>query len=56
MKIQCPECKAISDEEEWRESEVSCEDCGSHPSRVCPKCFEHIDTVYKELSDYEVGK
>lgn len=53
MKVKCPECGEVSDEKEWREGEVFCEDCGSHISRVCPNCDEHIDTVYHELEEYK---
>lgn len=45
QEIKCPHCGEWSDEEAWKESEVGCEDCGSHPSLICPKCEEHTDCV-----------
>lgn len=28
---KCPICKQISNVEDWQESEVFCDDCGSNP-------------------------
>lgn len=47
--IECPECKEASPLSEWQESEVYCEDCGSHAAMMCPKCEERFDHVYQEV-------
>lgn len=33
-RIRCPECREVSPLGEWSESEVYCEDCGSHPAHL----------------------
>lgn len=45
-----PECKEWSPVEGWREGEEYCEDCGSHPSMVCPACESHTDTVFTDFT------
>ena len=45
-EVQCPECKEWSPLAEWTESEVGCEDCGSHAAMVCPECGEKFDHVH----------
>lgn len=50
--VTCPECNEESPEEDWQETEVGCEDCGSHPAIRCPKCGEAFDAV-KQLEIFE---
>lgn len=47
-EILCPECHEWSHVSEWRESEVGCEDCGSHAAIVCPLCDEYHDHIFAE--------
>lgn len=49
----CPECKEWSPQKDWVETEVACEDCGSHEAYKCPKCGEPIDIVYNDLKERE---
>ena len=42
----CPECGEASPIEEWQETEVGCEDCGTHDARKCPRCGEDQDHVW----------
>jgi hypothetical protein len=35
-------------EHEWEESEVNCEDCGSHNAVCCVGCGEVLDLVYDD--------
>jgi uncharacterized protein (DUF983 family) len=42
-EIECPECKEYSLHTDWIETEVGCEDCGSHSAIQCPKCDEPFD-------------
>lgn len=44
--IRCPECLEFSSISEWTETEVGCEDCGSHSAIRCPKCDEAQDHVW----------
>lgn len=46
--IRCPDedCLAWSPLADWRESEVPCEDCGSHAAMQCPRCDERFDHVH----------
>lgn len=44
--IECPECRETSPLSEWRESEVGCEDCGTHAAMRCPRCGELFDHVH----------
>ena len=43
--IQCPECGKWTNHIYWIESEVGCEDCGSHAAMKCPHCDEEFDHV-----------
>lgn len=45
-KVICPECKKESSKCDWADSEVPCDDCGSHFATVCPLCEEHFDSVW----------
>lgn len=47
----CPECEVWSPVASWREGEVCCEDCGTHPSMVCPACENQTDTVFTDFED-----
>jgi hypothetical protein len=38
----CPECG----HKVWKESYVSCEDCGDHTAVECLNCFERFDHVW----------
>jgi len=49
---RCPDCEEFS--KGWVESEVGCEDCGSHPGMTCPVCDWRVDLIYNELDDLEV--
>jgi len=44
---QCQEkdCLFIGKESEWIESEMICDDCGSHPAFQCPVCDERYDAI-----------
>lgn len=53
MLYQCPECKEVSDSTLWEETEVGCEDCGSHPALRCPKCDTGIDMIFYNTEDLE---
>lgn len=44
--LQCPSCKVVGMGSAWTETEVGCEDCGSHPAIKCPFCEECVDWVY----------
>lgn len=45
-EIKCPDCGKWSNHKDWTETEVPCEECGSHDAIQCPKCFENIDHVF----------
>lgn len=47
----CPECKAWSPVGLWKETEVCCEDCGTHQAMRCPLCEEDHDGVYVGFED-----
>ena len=46
FKIKCPKCGfRETDVEKFADTEVGCEDCGTHTAIKCPKCeryFEHV--------------
>jgi len=46
---ECPHCMKTSPLDEFDETEIGCEDCGSHEALKCPKCDELIDLVYNEM-------
>lgn len=41
-------CGRVSLVAEWDETEVGCEECGSHVARRCPHCGEAIDAVWAD--------
>jgi len=45
-EILCPECEEWSSQKDWYETEVGCEDCGSHIAVGCPLCRNAFDTVF----------
>ena len=49
-------CGEWSPEDEWVETEVACEDCGSHSAYECPRCGWMFDTVYFSPEDREVKR
>lgn len=54
MKLRCKECGEVSFRKEWDDTEVGCEDCGSHPAIRCPKCGDDIDTIYLRPDETEM--
>lgn len=44
--IRCPDCGELSPLADWQESEVCCEDCGSHAAMKCPRCSAKFDHVW----------
>ena len=48
---KCPDCGVESLVSEWEETEVFCEDCGSHPASRCPRCDEVFDEIYVEFKE-----
>ena len=42
----CPECREATPSFQWEETEVNCEDCGSHLAVRCPECGEAFDHVW----------
>ena len=49
--VFCKECKRLT---LHCESEVGCEDCGSHPALLCLVCCEAIDLIYESPTTYSV--
>ena len=45
-EVQYSECRAWTPLCDWYESEVYCEDCGSHPALSCPACNYTRDLVF----------
>jgi predicted amidophosphoribosyltransferase len=39
-------CPACDKDVDWTETEIGCEDCGTHMAILCPKCGIIFDTVY----------
>lgn len=48
-ELQCPECEQWSEETKWEETEVPCDDCGTHSALKCPNCDEVFDIVFETL-------
>ena len=45
--LKCPKCGfKETTEEKFIDTEVGCEDCGSHSAIECPKCDKRYDHVY----------
>ena len=50
IEMQCPRClEWTSAEDELGNTEVDCEDCGSHCAFLCEHCKEVVDLVFKDL-------
>lgn len=47
-EIKCHECNEFSPHGDWIDTEVYCEDCGSHPAIKCPKCHAIEDYVWHD--------
>ncbi|MCJ2114179.1 hypothetical protein MKK64_23710 [Methylobacterium sp. E-025] len=47
----CPECKAWSSVTLWKDTEVLCDECGTHGAIRCPLCEEDVDTVFNDFED-----
>jgi len=45
-ELMCPNCQRWSGIMRWRETEVGCEDCGSHDALECPECYSPFDHVF----------
>jgi predicted RNA-binding Zn-ribbon protein involved in translation (DUF1610 family) len=45
---KCPNCDFVGNDKEWIETEVGCEECGSHLAYRCPECEEVYDNVRDE--------
>ncbi len=43
--VTCPVCNLEDLGKDWEETEVGCEDCGSHPAIKCPNCEEKFDHI-----------
>lgn len=49
IKLRCPKCGfRETDKERFVDTEVSCEDCGSHSAIRCPKCNKDFDSIYED--------
>lgn len=53
-EIQCPDCKEFSSHKDWIESDVGCEDCGTHIAIQCPKCDRCFDTVFMRKPQFHI--
>lgn len=47
-RMKCPHCAEESSYDTWEETEVGCEDCGTHPAVRCPACGEAVDAIYND--------
>lgn len=45
---KCVHCLAVVDEDGFIETEVECEECGSHSALECPECGYVYDLAYEE--------
>ena len=53
---QCPDCEKLIPLSHWIYTEISCEDCGSHPGVMCPICWGVFDLIFYEfIRSNEVG-
>ena len=55
MKLECQCGFKETDEEKFRDTEVGCEDCGSHSAIECPKCGKCYDHVWGDAVCEECG-
>lgn len=52
----CPHCdKLIPVGTEVSNTELGCEDCGSHSGIICPFCDEPIDEIYHDFGGHDYG-
>jgi len=51
---RCPDkdCRKWSPLKNWKECEVSCDQCGEHPASKCPICGEVFDDIFYD-GEYE---
>lgn len=49
----CRKCGATTVMNTWRNTEVGCEDCGSHPAIACPECDEIYDMIHNNWEDFD---
>lgn len=52
-KIICPDCKNAFALKTWVDTEVYCEDCGSHAAIQCPGCGHAFDHVWSPVFKVE---
>ena len=55
MNLRCKCGFVETDEEPFIDTEVVCEDCGSHSAIRCPECDELYDQVYSGAYCLECG-
>lgn len=46
--FKCTKCDFAGIDKEWENTEVGCEDCGSHKAKECPNCGAVYDTVFDD--------
>jgi hypothetical protein len=52
VQLKCLECGEWSNDADWIDTEIGCEDCGEHMALLkCPKCEEIIDKVYNDFEE-----
>lgn len=42
-------------EHDWSETDVYCEDCGSHTGWICEECYDVLDAVWDHEQIVELG-
>ena len=52
-KYQYTVCLHIYKDDEWINTEVGCEECGSHSAKECPNCGEVYDSVWDGREEIE---
>jgi len=45
-ELLCPRCNNWSVHTDWEDTEVPCEECGSHMAIRCPNCDEDFDHIW----------
>ncbi len=56
FRLECPKCGLKeTDDKNFIDTEVYCEDCGSHPAIRCPKCGDTHSRVWEDLVCAECG-
>ncbi len=48
---KCIYCHQTSPRDEFTDTEVGCDDCGSHGALLCPKCNKAMDLIYNKLEE-----